>query len=254
MANKINLVYKGTPLRISYDFQKVKGDSVVFIHGLGACKDCFKDVWDFPGYQRYTILTFDLPGFGDSSRPHEFSYSMEDQAIVSRPLFQELNLNRIHIVGHSMGGAIGLLVAKDTRSIIESFICLEGNLISDDCGGSRAAVKYSLEGFQKEGFQHLKDGNSESADSLFLGCLSRSDPYAFYRSSESLVKWSDSGRLLELFLELDIRKYYIFGELNTDAPVIKQLSSITKLMIPNAGHGMMTNNPSRFYTILLSVL
>lgn len=254
MARRINLIYGSISLGISYDLQKVSGGSIVFIHGLGICKDCFRDVWGFPGYERYTILTFDLPGFGDSSKPREFSYSMEDQAAISKLLIKELNLNRIHIVGHSMGGAVGLLLAKDIKPIVESFICLEGNLVSEDCTGSRAAIQYSLKDFLKEGFPSLKSKISESEDSLFASCISKSDPYAFYRSSESLVKWSDSGKLLDLFLGLDVRKYYVFGELNTDAPVIKQLTSIPKLMIPNAGHGMMTDNPSRFYTSLLSIL
>ena len=156
MANKINLQYEGNPINISYNLQRGDEESIVFIHGLGVCKDCFRDVWDFPGYQRYTILAFDLPGFGDSDKPSDFSYSMEDQAAILKLLIQELNLNRMHIVGHSMGGAVGLLLAKDIRSIVKSFICLEGNLISEDCTGSRAAVKYSLEDFLKEGFNHLK--------------------------------------------------------------------------------------------------
>lgn len=254
MTNRINLVYRGIPLGISYDLQRVNEDSIVFIHGLGACKDCFKDVWSFPGYQQYTILAFDLPGFGDSDKPREFSYCMEDQADISKLLIQKLNLNRIHIVGHSMGGAIGLLLAKDIKSVVESFICLEGNLVSDDCTGSRATIAYSLEDFHKEGFQQLKSEISESEDALFVSCISKSDPYAFYRSSESLVKWSDSGRLLDLFLSLDARKCYVFGELNAGAPVIKQLTSVPKLMIPNAGHRMMTDNPLRFYKNLLGVL
>jgi len=179
---------------------------------------------------------------------------MEAQAAISRLLIQELNLNRIHIVGHSMGGAVGLLLAKDIKSIVESFICLEGNLVSKDCGGSRAAVEYSLEDFLKEGFQHLKTKISESVDDLFLGCLYKSGPYAFYRSSESLVNWSDSGKLLELFLSLDVRKCYVFGELNAGVPVIKHLASVPKVMIPNAGHAMMTDNPSRFYADLLGIL
>ena len=152
MANKIKLKYKDISLGISYELQKTSDESIVFIHGLGACKDCFKDVWGFPGYQRYTILTFDLPGFGNSDKLGEFSYSMEDQAVISKLLIQELDLKQIRIVGHSMGVAIGLLLAQEIRPIVKSFICLEGNLVSEDCTGSRIAVGYSLEDFQKEGF------------------------------------------------------------------------------------------------------
>ena len=251
MTNKIKLVYKGSPIDVSFDFQNRGKESIIFLHGLGGGMDCFKDVWNFPGYQQYSILTFDLLGFGDSDRPAEFSYHMEEHAAVTELLIQQLNLDRIHIVGHSMGGAIGLLLARKNKPIVKSFICLEGNLISEDCSGSREALKYSLPDFLSGGFQRLKSNISENEDPLFVSCLSKSDPYAFYRSAESLVKWSDSGKLLKFFLGLDISKYYIFGEQNAGAPVMKQLTSISKLAIPDAGHGMMIDNPSRFYSELL---
>ncbi len=248
---------------MSYTLRKGGGESIVLIHGLGACMDGYRDIWDFPGYQNYSILTYDLLGFGDSERPMNFSYSMEAHAEVSQLLIKELNLNNIHLVGHSMGGAIGLLVCPKMKPIIKSFVCAEGNLISEDCTGSREAVGYSLEDFQKEGFDNLKSqisieikgssGKDKSLD-LYLECLSKCDPYAFYRSSESLVKWSDSGKLLKLFVDLDIAKYYLFGDKNRNSPTVKLLSTVPKVEITNAGHAMMNDNPQEFYQKLLEVL
>jgi pimeloyl-ACP methyl ester carboxylesterase len=257
MLRRVNLKYKGISLGISYEFRRGSGDSIVFIHGLGACMDCFKDVWKIPGYERYSILAFDLPGFGDSDKPKEFSYSMEDHAIISKLLIEELNLNRIHLIGHSMGGAVGLLLIKDIKPLIKSFICLEGNLISEDCTGSRIAVSYSLEDFQREGFNSLKSGisrDSSNSSIIYLKCLSKSESFAFYKSSESLVEWSDNGKLLELFVNLDIPKYYIFGDKNENSPTVKLLSSICKIKISDAGHAMMNDNPEEFYKKLPEIL
>jgi pimeloyl-ACP methyl ester carboxylesterase len=225
--------------------------------------NCFKDVWGFPGYEKYTILTFDLPGFGNSDKPVDFTYSMEDHSVISKMLIEELNLNKIHLVGHSMGGAVGLLLCQEIKSMIKSFICLEGNLISEDCTGSRLAISYSLEDFQKEGFDNLKTEISKNKNEpsvkdsgldLYLDCLSKCNPYSFYRSSESLVKWSDSGRLFQLFLDLDIPKYYVFGDKNQDSPAVKLLSSIPKIEISDAGHAMMNDNSREFYQKLLKIL
>lgn len=63
MSRRVNLNYKSVNLGISYNLKRGTEDSIVFIHGLGACMGYFTDVWGFPGYQKYTILTFDLPGF-----------------------------------------------------------------------------------------------------------------------------------------------------------------------------------------------
>jgi pimeloyl-ACP methyl ester carboxylesterase len=263
MLEKANLKYKDIDLAISYELRRGSGDSLVFIHGLGACKNCFKDVWDFLGYQKYTILTYDLPGFGGSDKPRDFSYSIEDLSILSSLLIEKLNLKKVHLIGHSMGGAVGLLLCQEIKPIIRSFICLEGNLISEDCMGSRMAISYSLEDFQREGFNRLKSDismgrNEPSAkdDSLdlYLNCLSKSDPYAFYRSSESLVKWSDSGKLLELFISLDKPKYYVFGDKNKNSPTVKLLSSIARVAISDSGHAMMNDNPKEFYEKLLEIL
>ena len=97
MANNITLQYEGNPINISYDPQTGGEESIIFIHGLGVCKDCFRDIWNLSEYQKYTILTFDLPGFGDSDKPRNFSYSMEDQVSITKLLIQELNLSWITV-------------------------------------------------------------------------------------------------------------------------------------------------------------
>lgn len=251
---RVTIGFRNALLSISYKIQRRGEESAVFIHGLGGCKECFQGVWDFPGYERFTILTFDLPGFGDSNKPLAFDYSIESQAALTKLLLQQLKLKRVRVIGQSMGGAVGLLLANSAKTIVDSFICLEGNLIAEDCTGSREAVQYSLGDFQKEGFDRLKKEVATGADAAYLRCLAKSSPYAFYRSSESLVKWSDSGRLLDLFLGLNVPKCYIYGEQNAVAPVMKRLSSVPKIMIPQAGHGMMADNPQGFYTSLLGVL
>ena len=188
---------------------------------------------------------------------------MEDHSAISKLLIKELNLDKIHLIGHSMGGAVGLLLYQEIKPIVKSFVCLEGNLISEDCMGSRTAINYSLEDFQREGFNRLKseiskDSNESSLErdslKLYLECLSKSDSYAFYKSSESLVEWSDSGKLLELFMGLNIPKYYVFGDKNENSPTVEILSAVEKIEISDAGHAMMNDNPQEFYEKLLGIL
>jgi pimeloyl-ACP methyl ester carboxylesterase len=221
MEKKIKLIYKDNTFEVSSNFRKGSEESILFIHGLGCSKDSFKDVWNFSEFKNYTILTFDLLGFGDSSKSKEFSYTMEEHAEICALLIEKLKLDEVHVVGHSMGGAIGLLLIEKNPSKIMSFINLEGNLVGEDCTFSREAIRYSLEDFENGFFtdftssiKNLKDlaTSTRLSTRLFYRWLSKSDPYAFYRSSESLVKWSDSGRLLNMFIDVDIKRYYVFGE------------------------------------------
>ena len=68
MTEKTVLSCKNTDIEIAYDYKQGGEESILFIHGLGACRECFKDVLSFPGYENYTIVIPDLPGFGDSSK------------------------------------------------------------------------------------------------------------------------------------------------------------------------------------------
>jgi pimeloyl-ACP methyl ester carboxylesterase len=248
------LKYGNSCVGISYKLRHGERDSIVFIHGLGANKDCYQNIWYIPEFSNYTVLTFDLPGFGDSDKPRSLSYTMEEYSDILLLLVGALNLGRFHLITHSMGGAIGLLLAQRAKSIILSLINLEGNLIGDDCTLSRDVAQYSLEDFENIAFQKLKKTILDSGELSFASYLAKSDPYAFFRSSESLVKWSDSEELLGIFLKIAIPRYYIFGQRNMNAPVIKRLDSIPMLIIPGAGHVMMIDNPADFYRVLRLII
>ena len=254
MKKQIKIVLNDKPLNISYIFREAGDRSILFIHGLGSAADCFEDVWDFSDFLDFTIMAFDLPGFGDSDKPEWLDYSMQSQAEICSLIVRKFNLNHINLVAHSMGGAIGLLAIPAISSLMDSFICLEGNLIGADCSGSRAALNYTFNDFRRGGFHKLRSEIGSKADANYARCLAKCPDFVFYRSSESLVEWSDSGKLLENFLNLDINKSYVYGEHNENSPVLSYLPGINKLKIPRAGHGMMADNPQAFYSGLLGLL
>lgn len=67
-----------------------------------------------PGLAKhFRVIAPDLPGFGESERPHEFPYHREGYAEVICDLMAGLDLPRAHVAGHSMGGAIALTLAAD---------------------------------------------------------------------------------------------------------------------------------------------
>lgn len=259
----LQVIYGNEPHEISFFLRKGDRESLVFVHGLGCSRDSFRDVWNIPLFEHRTILTFDLLGFGGSSKPKGFSYSLEDHSEICKVVIEKLNLEEIHLIGHSMGGAVGLLLINKIPSKITSFISLEGNLIGQDCVLSREVVKYSLREFEEAVFKDFISQMREKAKSgsavdfghkLFHEWVSKSDPYAFYRSSESLLKWSESGDLLRIFLDLDIRKTYVFGALNCDMPITRFLNDVPKVQISNSGHFMMLDNPGEFYQRLADLI
>jgi len=256
-TKKITINYKGLKLKISVDFQKASDESIVFIHGSGCSKKFFKDIWDLQKFKKFSILAYDWVGFGDSSKPVKFSYSMDNQAEICRLLIEKLNLDKINLVCHSMGGIIGLLLTEKIPNKIVSFINLEGNLTEEDAGITKQFVSMSYKEFKKSSFNKIKKIIKESKDNppLFYKEFCRCSPFGFYYSSKSSVECSKNEKLLALFLNLRVKKAYFYG----DKGIIKGSLNLIKnkvktVLIPKSGHFMMIDNPDEFYSKLYSII
>ncbi len=105
---------------------------LLLLHGIGCSKESFRDIWFRDEFSDYSIISLDLLGFGNSSKSDKFSYKMEDHASVCAKVVNEISSKKVHIIAHSMGGAIGLLLPASLLNSALTFANLEGNLISED--------------------------------------------------------------------------------------------------------------------------
>jgi pimeloyl-ACP methyl ester carboxylesterase len=183
---------------------------------------------------------------------------MEEHAQAVARILESLGARSTHLVGHSMGGAIALLLAGLLQEPPLSQISLEGNLVGDDCRfGSRAIVSQQFAEFLDRGFEQLLSPATAEAspgEALYPSWLEKSDALALHRSAASLVEWSDSTQLLTRFLSGTERKIYFYGERNRDAEVLGLLPSIEKIAVPRAGHFVMNDQPKAFYGHLSTFL
>ena len=233
------------------DYKPGSDNLILFIHGLACTRDTFSNVLAEKHFKGSSLLLIDLIGYGKSARPVDFSYSMEDQALLTEKLLVDIAIPRLHIVTHSMGTAVGLLLSPGLFERAESFVNIEGNLIDADCGMlSRKIEATTLEDYQERLFPRHRRIYSGGK----LLAFDKTTPLAVHKSACSLVQWSDSGELLDRFLNLECKRCYIWGEQNSDMPVLERLGSTPKFMIPNSGHGMMIDNPKEFYLTLANFI
>ncbi len=220
-------------------------DLLFCIHGLGCSHNSFRNLGTEPALHKYSALIPDLYGFGNSGRSEEFSYSMEAHAEICVGLLRQSRYERLHLVAHSMGGAVALLLPQDILDSVESFASVEGNLTSADCNvSSRRVATASYEHFKAELLPEykVKFGNYLSLDTA--------SPTAYYRSACSLVEWTDSGKLLDKFLNLRCRKCYFYGEQNRGSPSFVATGATRQVQIKQSGHFIMDDNPVQFYAEL----
>ncbi|MCA9187448.1 MAG: alpha/beta fold hydrolase [Planctomycetales bacterium] len=85
---------------------------IVFVHGFGDTKHTFVHIGQRLSNE-YEVYALDLPGFGETAiRPNE-DYGPELYQRTLAGFLDKLQLTRVHLVGHSMGGAVAAVVAQD---------------------------------------------------------------------------------------------------------------------------------------------
>ena len=96
-----------------YTVGPADGPVVVLVHGLGGRSEDWEKLVTKMAKAGYRIYLPDLPGFGESDKPTDFSYSVKDQAAVVTGFFDALGLKQLDLGGWSMGGWIVQLVAAE---------------------------------------------------------------------------------------------------------------------------------------------
>jgi len=87
------------------------GSPLVLIHGLGARAEDWAQLAPYFSRAGYRVYLPDLPGYGQSDNPANFSYSIADQAQVVTGFLDALGLRQVDLGGWSMGGWIVQVVA-----------------------------------------------------------------------------------------------------------------------------------------------
>jgi len=250
-------------VKLAYRLRRGGPETIVFIPGLGASKSSYETCFGLASYKDYTLAAVDLPGYGQSNPPDNFSYSMKDQADLILKWIRDLGIAPIILVGHSMGGVIGLYLAEALGPRVKNFISLEGNLSREDCFFSGKTAALSQEAFQKQGLQqferHLREMVArDPSPGLIRYCenISEASPQALYLSSVSLLRESSQGNLKKRFLNISAKSRYVFGErsVNQSTKTFLDAHGIPYFIVPESGHFMMDDQPNLFYRMLFDAL
>lgn len=95
-------------IHLSYYEEGSGRHTLLFIHGLGSNKKCWrKNISVLRNHCR--CIALDLPGYGDSSIG-SFPYNMSFFATVINDFVIQKELTNVTVVGHSMGGQVAMTV------------------------------------------------------------------------------------------------------------------------------------------------
>lgn len=223
---------------------------LLMLHGLGASRRCFEEAPSHLDPSRFTLVMPDLPGFGESSVPDGLDLSMASIASAMEAVVASLSTRDIHIVAHSMGGGVGLLLADAPTLRVRSFISAEGNLVAEDAVMSSKVSRLKESVFSKvftKWLAMVEDSlgqDSVRQHELFLESLAATPPKVIHRTSTSCWALTLSGELAERFLALDCPKLYIVGEktlLERSLPDPVTQAEVSIVTVPGVDHFVMEN-------------
>src|SRR4051794_19467230 len=88
--------------------RKGTGEPLVLIHGIGHRRQAWNPVFEALA-RSYDVIAVDLAGFGESpAYPLKASYDMDSACDNLSDNFARWGVDRPHVVGNSLGGAIAL--------------------------------------------------------------------------------------------------------------------------------------------------
>ena len=99
-----------------------EGQPMVILHGLFG----FSDNWQTHAKklaEYYRVILVDLRNHGHSDWSDEFSYDLMVEDL--KELCDDLSLNRMILLGHSMGGKVAMLFASKYENLLEKLIVVD---------------------------------------------------------------------------------------------------------------------------------
>ena len=101
------------------------GSPLILIHGFGVSGYVWQRVLPYLA-QEYQVFIIDLPGYGRSTyRETRAPWRLREMAPLLAGWLQHMHLSSVHLVGHSMGGAIAIHLAAQNPELVKSLTLID---------------------------------------------------------------------------------------------------------------------------------
>jgi pimeloyl-ACP methyl ester carboxylesterase len=106
------------------------GPAVLLIHGIGDNSTTWAAV-QAKLAQRFTVIAVDLLGHGQSDKPRA-DYSVAAYANGMRDLLSVLDIERVTVIGHSLGGGVAMQFAYQFPQLVERLVLVGAGGVTKD--------------------------------------------------------------------------------------------------------------------------
>ncbi|MFC5623852.1 alpha/beta fold hydrolase [Algoriphagus winogradskyi] len=141
-----------------------EGDPIILLHGSFSSLHTW-DAWQQELSPYFLTISIDFPGHGLTGPDELKRYSLTDYSLLVLELSEKLNLDKFHLAGNSMGGAVAMQVASTRPDKILSL-----NLIDASGAPSSTNVDLALNESKKSDPWIFKLAKNPILSSILLKC------------------------------------------------------------------------------------
>jgi len=101
---------------------------ILFIHGLGSASDRWMKIPDTLSSDFHSVA-IDLPGFGESDKPANMKYTIDQFRNFIILFLKEVSINdgQTRLIGHSLGGYIASEIAIQNQSQVNQLVLIDSS-------------------------------------------------------------------------------------------------------------------------------
>lgn len=124
-VNFLNFKSQNQDLKMAYmDIKpnKANGKTVVLLHGKNFNGAYWKTTVDALTKEGFRVIVPDQIGFGKSSKPTDYQFTFQQLAQNTKAVLDELKIDKIYLLGHSMGGMVATRFSLMYPETVEKLI------------------------------------------------------------------------------------------------------------------------------------
>ncbi|EKN65447.1 hypothetical protein BABA_19951 [Neobacillus bataviensis LMG 21833] len=239
-----------------------EGEVIVLLHGFCGSSRYWENV--IPELSKsYRVIAPDLPGHGESSIGNEGS-SIEDYADIIKGILELLNVQKVTMFGHSLGGYITLAFAEKYSNHLNGFALVHSTAFPDSEEAKKGRVA-NVEKVNNEGIKVLIDGlvpKLFSPENVQQDYVSAAKEIGYLTSPEGAISAlsamknrTDRNHVLKT---TSLPVLLIAGEQDQIIPAEKTFSvsrdNIQQEIVRNSGHMSMYENHQDLITVMKEYL
>ena len=250
----------GTP-DSPHHIEKGEGDVILFLHGVGGgAYSWMPQINSFS--MKYKAAAWNMPGYGKSVLSGRMTFP--DLAAALLTLLNEASWNKVHLVGHSMGGMVAQEFAVNHQNRLHS-LTLSATSPSFGSPDGKFQKKFvdarlgplaegkTMTDLATELVQTMMSPDADpNGQQLAFDCMSDVAAETYRAAVECIVTFEQRANLPKI----EVPTLVLAGELDTNAPppmmekMASKIPGARYVCLPGLGHLANLDDPQAFDAVL----